>query len=244
LSNVFSAFVLLGILMREQGAIRLDVTKLRLKMQYVGEIVKIGLPSGIQGMLFSLSNLFIQSTLNGYGASAIAGSSTALTFEYITYNIALAFSQACVTFLSRSYGAGDYRQCRRIYRRSLLYGFLFTSVVSLLFAWKASMFAGLFTADAGIIGYAVIRMRYVGLLEGLSAFHESGSAGMRAIGVSIPPAVLTVMGSVCFRILWVLYVLPLNPTYLILMLVYPASWIVTGAVMQLACHRYMGKLGR
>ena len=106
LSNVFSAFVLLGILMREQGAIRLDVTKLRLKMQYVGEIVKIGLPSGIQGMLFSLSNLFIQSTLNGYGASAIAGSSTALTFEYITYNIALAFSQACVTFLSRSYGAG------------------------------------------------------------------------------------------------------------------------------------------
>ena len=244
LSNVFSAFVLLGILMREQGAIRLDVTKLRLKMQYVGEIVKIGLPSGIQGMLFSLSNLFIQSTLNGYGASAIAGSSTALTFEYITYNIALAFSQACVTFLSRSYGAGDYRQCRRIYRRSLLYGFLFTSVVSLLFTWKASMFAGLFTADAGIIGYAVIRMRYVGLLEGLSAFHESGSAGMRAIGVSIPPAVLTVIGSVCFRILWVLYVLPLNPTYLMLMLVYPASWIVTGAVMQFACHRYMGKLGR
>ena len=85
---------------------------------------------------------------------------------------------------------------------------------------------------------------FVGLLEGLSAFHESGSAGMRAIGVSIPPAVLTVIGSVCFRILWVLYVLPLNPTYLMLMLVYPASWIVTGAVMQLACHRYMGKLGR
>ena len=106
------------------------------------------------------------------------------------------------------------------------------------------MFAGLFTADAGIIGYAVIRMRYVGLLEGLSVFHESGSAGMRAIGVSIPPAVLTVIGSVCFRILWVLYVLPLNPTYLMLMLVYPASWIVTGAIMQLACHRYMGKLGR
>ena len=68
-----------------------------------------------------------------------------------------------------------------------------------------------------------------------------GTARRLAAGFS---AVLTVIGSVCFRILWVLYVLPLNPTYLMLMLVYPASWIVTGAVMQLACHRYMGKLGR
>lgn len=133
---------------------------------------------------------------------------------------------------------------RRIYRRSLLYGFLFTSVVSLLFAWKASMFAGLFTADAGIIGYAVIRMRYVGLLEGLSAFHESGSAGMRG-NRGFHTTCRADRHRLCLFPHPVGTVCPSAQSDVSeLMLVYPASWIVTGAVMQVACHRYMGKLGR
>ena len=121
ISNVLSAGMVLTHLARRNDDFAFRFRRMRIEKTPLLRILQIGIPAGIQGAIFSVSNVFIQSGINSFGENAIAGSSLALNFEYFTYDIANAFAQAAVTFTSQNYGAGDLRRCKKIFRYCMLF---------------------------------------------------------------------------------------------------------------------------
>ena len=133
ISNVLSAGMVLTHLARRNDDFAFRFRRMHIEKTPLLRILQIGIPAGIQGAIFSVSNVFIQSGINSFGENAIAGSSLALNFEYFTYDIANAFAQAAVTFTSQNYGAGDLRRCKKIFRYCMLFGVVFTEILSAVF---------------------------------------------------------------------------------------------------------------
>ncbi|MCI5910790.1 MAG: MATE family efflux transporter [Oscillospiraceae bacterium] len=227
LSNVFSTILVVVFLVREKSELKLDFKKLNLDKTVLKQIIVIGLPAGIQGMVFSVSNVCIQSGINSFGSDAVAGSSTGLNFEYFTYYIANAFSQAAVTFTSQNYGAGKIDRCQKTCHICWAEGMVFTAILSLIFVVKIDWWVMIYTSDPAVAEYAKIRMMHVMILEFMTCIYEVPCSVMRGLGRSLTPSILTVIGSCGFRILWLYTVFKKVHTFDMLMSVYPVSWIFT-----------------
>ena len=145
ISNVLSAGMVLTHLARRNDDFAFRFRRMRIEKTPLLRILQIGIPAGIQGAIFSVSNVFIQSGINSFGENAIAGSSLALNFEYFTYDIANAFAQAAVTFTSQNYGAGDLRRCKKIFRYCMLFGVVFTEILSAVFMICDDFFVSIYT---------------------------------------------------------------------------------------------------
>ena len=230
-SNLASATLVLRTLMHEEGPLQLRIGSIRLHKRYAVRVLQIGVPSGIQDAVFSVSNIFVQAGINSFGAQAIAGAAAGLNFEYFTYDICMAFAQAAVTFYSQNLGAGDRVRCTRVFRLTLVQSILFTQLLALPFTIWARQLAGLYTTDPVAIDYAVQRMYHVMSIEGLCSLFDVPSGVLRSLGHSISPSVITIMGTVVFRILWIMTVFRMVPTYTMLLDVYPVSWVLTGAAL-------------
>ena len=208
------------------------------------KILQIGIPSGIQGTIFSISNVFIQSGINSFGKFAIAGSSLALNFEYFTYDIANAFAQATVTFTSQNYGAGNIKRCKKVFWLNMLFGIVFTEILAVIFIVWSDFFVGIYTESTAVAAYALIRMYHVCSLEGLTTTYEVESAALRGMGKSVEPAIFTILGTVVFRLIWLGTVFRLRSTFDWLLNVYAASWIFTGCALFIVYVRHMKKVER
>ncbi len=226
-----SAFLVVYFLSHSDDAIRLNIRELSLNKEIVVKVIKIGAPAGLQGVVFSLSNLFIQSAINGFGTHAMAGSSAGLNYEYFTYYMINAFNQTAVTFTSQNYGAKDLERCKRAFRISLVTGMALTLVMSFIFVGATDFFAGIYTNDPVAIKYAIIRMKHVTLLECLTGVYEISGGALRGMGHSLLPALLTVIGSCGFRVVWLYTVFKVVPTFTMLMNVYPVTWVITGTMV-------------
>lgn len=226
-----SAFLVVYFLSHSDDAIRLNIRELSLNKEIVVKVIKIGAPAGLQGVVFSLSNVFIQSAINGFGTHAMAGSSAGLNYEYFTYYMINAFNQTAVTFTSQNYGAKALERCKRAFRISLVTGMTLTLVMSFIFVGATDFFAGIYTNDPVAIKYAIIRMKHVTLLECLTGVYEISGGALRGMGHSLLPALLTVIGSCGFRVVWLYTVFKVVPTFTMLMNVYPVTWVITGAMV-------------
>ena len=226
-----SAFLVVYFLSNSDDAIRLNIIELSLNKEIVVKVIKIGAPAGLQGVVFSLSNVFIQSAINGFGTHAMAGSSAGLNYEYFTYYMINAFNQTAVTFTSQNYGAKDLERCKRAFRISLVTGMALTLVMSFIFVGATDFFAGIYTNDPVAIKYAIIRMKHVTLLECLTGVYEISGGALRGMGHSLLPALLTVIGSCGFRVVWLYTVFKVVPTFTMLMNVYPVTWVITGTMV-------------
>ena len=235
IADAISAFLVMYFLFTEKNEdIRLSIGKFKFKKEYLIRVFKIGAPAGIQGMVFSLSNICIQTSVNSFGSNAVAGSATALNFEYISYFIISAFNQTAVTFTSQNYGAGKFDRCKKVLRLNLLCGCLICAAVSLTFVIGSSFFVKIYTTDENVIHYALIRMTHVMLIEFVTGFYEITGAALRGIGHSLLPAVLTIFGSVVFRIVWIYTIFTVFKSFESLMIVYPVSWVITGIAVTLS----------
>lgn len=226
-----SAFLVVYFLSHSDDVIRLNIRELSLNKEIVVKVIKIGAPAGLQGVVFSLSNVFIQSAINGFGTHAMAGSSAGLNYEYFTYYMINAFNQTAVTFTSQNYGAKDLERCKRAFRISLVTGMALTLVMSFIFVGATDFFAGIYTNDPVAIKYAIIRMKHVTLLECLTGVYEISGGALRGMGHSLLPALLTVIGSCGFRVVWLYTVFKVVPTFTMLMNVYPVTWVITGTMV-------------
>lgn len=226
-ANVISAGMILYFLTHGDETIRVDMKRLTLKREQLWKIVKIGVPAGLQGVVFSLSNVCIQSAINGFGKHAVAGSAAALNYEYFTYFVTSAFSQAAVTFTSQNYAAKQYDRCKKVFRYSMLLGIAITGVMCAVFIIGRTFFISIYTDDAEAVQYAVIRLMHVELLEFMPCFYEVSGGALRGMGYSMLPAVLTVFGSCGLRIVWIYTVFRRYTDFGMLMNVYPFTWLVT-----------------
>ena len=234
ISNVLSAAMVIIYLHRRNDEFAFRFHNMRIEKAYLLKVLQIGIPSGIQGAIFSVSNVFIQSGINSFGEYAIAGSSLALNFEYFTYDIANAFAQAAVTFISQNYGAGNIKRCKKIFWQCMLFGFVFTEILSLIFIIWGDFFVGIYTTSEMVAAYGLIRMYQVCSLEGLTTTYEVESAALRGMGKSLEPAIFTILGTVVFRLIWLGTIFKWFPTYEMLMNVYVAAWVIcTGCRHQL-----------
>lgn len=230
-ANAISAAWIIQLLRKEPGALQLQFKHLRIYKKELKRMLQIGVPAGLQGMVFSISNVVVQSAINGYGAAAIAGSAAAVNFEYYCYYIIVACNGAAISFIGQNYGAQKYDRVRRIYRICLLMGLIGCFIANALFTWQNQFFLSFFTTDAEVIHYGAIRMEGVLLFQFIACSYEVTGSALRGMGESMLPTIMTVFGTCILRIIWVFAVLPHYTGFAHLLQVYPLSWILTGAMV-------------
>lgn len=240
ISNGVSAFMIFRTLRHETGMLHLDLRKLSVKWKYLKRILWIGGPAGLQGMIFSMSNVVIQTAINHFGSDCVAGNAAALNFEYICYFIVNGFSQALMTFISQNFAAGQYGRCRKTTRIALACAMGFTFLFSATFYLFRYPFLSIFSQDPDVIRFAVIRMLFIALLEPLTATYEIPGASLRGIGHSLSPTILTLFGSCILRIIYIHAMLPHFTDFSQVAVIYPVSWIITGISMNIL-YRYVTK---
>ena len=241
-SNMLSTAMVLTHLYRKEDEFQFRFHKMCVIWKDLKRILMIGIPAGIQGAIFSVSNVFIQSGINTFGEDAIAGSSLALNFEYFTYDIGSAFAQAAVTFTSQNFGAGNLKRCKKIFWLCLIFGVGFTEILSIIFMIWDDFFVSIYTISDAVAVYGLIRMHHVCSMEGLTATYEVESAALRGLEKSLEPSIITILGTVVFRMIWMATVFKWIPTYEMLMNVYISSWVFTGGLIFIVYVLHMRKL--
>lgn len=231
IADTASAVLVTYFLIRSDDIVKLNLKELTLKTEHIKKVVKIGAPAGLQGAVFSVSNVCIQAGINGFGTAAIAGSAAALNFEYFTYFTTNAFGQAAVTFVSQNYGAKQFERCKKALRFSLLSGITFTALMGIIFVVGRTPFVSIYTNDPAAIQYGIVRMTIVELFEFMACLYEIPGGALRGIGHSLLPAVLTVFGSCGLRIVWIYTVFHRFHTFPVLMSVYLVTWAVTSVLV-------------
>ena len=234
LSNCLSGSLVVFFLMKETDEFRFIPRQLKIRREYLQKLLQIGLPAGVQGMVFSLSNVVIQSAVNSFGADCIAGMTAAQNFDFISYCLLNAFAQTCVTFTSQNYGAGDASRCRRVWQLSMGIGLSADLVLIAAMFASRNILIQLFTTDAEVIRYAMYRIRYAFVVHFLCGTYEITAGALRGMNRSMVPAVISIVGTCAFRLLYVFLVFPHFRSPGTLMLVYPLSWILTAIAMNTA----------
>lgn len=190
-------------------------------------ILNVGVPSAIQGAVFCFANIFVQASVNRFGETAIAGSTIAMNFEYLTYYIITAFGQTATTFTSQNHAAGQFQRCKKIFRFCLGLSVLCSSVPIFAIVLFRNFFSGLFTPDAAVIESASLRILCILLFEPLCNLYEIPAGALRGSGHALYPAVCTMVGTCAFRILWICTVFRAQPSLPMLYHAFPLSWCVT-----------------
>ncbi len=230
ISNVFSAGLVFIFLCKEVEPFKIDFKLFTLKSAYLKNVILIGAPAGVQGAVFSISNISIQSTINSFGSDVMAGSAAAINFENIVYYVSSAFAATAVTFVSQNYAAKKYDRCKKIFVECLIIG----SILSFLSGFFCYVFSNeilrIITDDAVVIREAVIRLKIVTLFVFVSTFYEIPGAMLRGFGHSATPAIIVVFGTCAFRLVWISTVCMLIHKIELVYAVYPISWTITAIV--------------
>ena len=237
-ANYVSSGLLLRMLRYEHGVLHFYPGAVRIRWEDIREILRVGVPAGIQGMVFNLSNMVIQSAINSEGALAMAASAAAYVLEINSYPFIIAFGQAITPFTSQNFGAGNLKRCREVVRRGLCLNFLFTcGLIGLVFL-AARPFLEIFGLQEEAVDLGVMRIHLIIGFYFLSTIYESLSASLRGFGNSLAPALAMLVSIVGTRLLWLAAA---NPTYRNIMYCYPLSWLAADVLIGALFWREMRK---
>lgn len=235
-----SSFLVISFLIKETDELHLDIKKLGLNTQLLSKMLKTGIPSGLQSILFALSNLIVQSSINSFGSKAMAGSASELNYELFSYYVVLAFNMATTSFTSQNLGAQKFERCRKVNSLCILFGIIFTGIMDFIFVFFREFFIQIYTTDPEAIKFGVLRMLVVVSFQWLVATYEISGATIRAAGHPMIPAALSILFICVFRVFWVKRIFPYSEfipvlkvfsKWTSLLAVYPLSWIMTGIAM-------------
>lgn len=227
LCYIVSSGFLFTRLLKADEAIRIDPRRLRIDRESVTKIVRIGLPAGIQGSVFSLANILIQTCINSLGAQVVAASSAALALEFVCYSLLNSFSQACTTFVGQNNGAGNLSRCKDVLKVALIEDAIITVVMIVLVVWQGRTILTLFSSDAAVLDIAYVRVCTLFPVYVFGMVYENMSGYLRGFGISALPSALTAIGVCGTRFFWALVVFPAHPTFATVMLAYPISFGTT-----------------
>lgn len=223
LANVVSSVVLLRRLLRSELFIHVEFKNLRIDWKILWRILKIGVPAGIQGAVFSLSNIVVQSAINSLGKVTMAASSAAFNVEVMAYYILNSFGQACTTFVGQNYGAGQIDRCRKALKLCLIESVIATACAVCIALLSGKYLIALFNNDPEVIRLGMVRLKFIFMSYIFSTIYDCMSGYMRGFGISLTPALLTIFGVCGTRIIWIYMVFPMSQTFETIMQVYPIS---------------------
>lgn len=234
ISNLISSMILLIKLLRTDQLIHLDIHELKFDSNVFKKIMQIGLPSGIQSAVFAVANIVIQSAINSLGTVVIAASSAAFNIEIFAYDVMNGFSQACTTFTGQNYGARQFKRCRKVLFLCIIEDAIATaSAIALVLFFGKSLLA-IFNSDPQVINIGYTRLMTVFFAYTFSMLYENMSGYLRGFGISLLPAILTVIGVCGVRLLWIFTVFPAHRTFQVIMLAYPVSLATTAVLIFIA----------
>lgn len=231
LSNAISSVLLFILLVKSPSEVRIRKADMHLYKDVLKEMFRIGLPAGLQGCVFSISNIMVQSAINSLGADIMAGSSAAFNIEIMAYYLANSFGQACTTFIGQNHGAGNLERCKSVTHWSLFLATISTAIVSVLVVIFAPDLIRIFNSDPTVIENGAIRLYWIVGFECINMLIELFSGCMRGYGYSLVPALVALIGICGVRIIWIYTIFAAHHTFGTLMVVYPFSWVVTSIVL-------------
>ena len=229
LSQVFAAFCVVWILMHEDEEFRLDLRRLRLDIPILMRIIKIGVPAGFQSMLFSFSNMLIQSAVNSFGAVMVAGNSAAQSIEGFVYISMNSFAQATLTFAGQNMGAHKFDRIKRL----IVISEASVVVVGLVLGFAVLFFGrpvlGIYSESPEVIDAGMLRLTVILSTYFTCGMMDSMGGVIRGVGHSILPMIITLVGACGLRIVYLatFFQIPRFHTYQSIFYSYPISWVVT-----------------
>lgn len=237
ISQCVSAALIVICLMKAEGGIHLSLPLMRFDWGKFAQILKIGLPAGFQGILFSLSNVVIQSAVNSFGAVVMAGNSAAANIEGFVYVAMNAFYQATLSFGSQSVGAGNIKRVTKI----LLTGQLCVVVVGIalgnITAISGNVLLRMYSADSAVIAAGAERLDVICTTYALCGMMDVMVGALRAIGYSVMPMIVSLVGVCAMRLAWIATVFQLEQFHIIKTVYasYPITWVIT-LVAHVICY--------
>lgn len=231
ISNIISSVILLRALMKTDTEIKVSLKKLAVDRKILVNILKIGVPSGIQGMIFSFANIVIQSAVNSLGTTVMAASSAAYNLEIFAFYVMNSFNQTCTTFVGQNYGAGKNDRCLRSLKLCLLQCVCATAVTCGIILLLGKPLLKIFNKDPDVIDIGYIRLCYIFFAYCFSFAQEVLSGYLRGYGVSFIPALCSVAGICGVRLVWIFTVFEKSPSFTTIMQVYPISLGITAAAI-------------
>lgn len=232
-SQLISAILIIIHMTRLKDECRLDFRKLGVDRSVLVQLIKVGLPAGIQGSLFSVSNMLLQSGYNSLGPIAVNANVAAMNVDSYIYNILNSFYHTCLTFCSQNFGARKFGRMKKV----CFCGAGIVTVLGIVLGVAAYVFAdpliSIFNKNPEVIEIARYRLMIVGLPYFLCGLMDVGSALLRSIGYSLNSLLVTFFGSCVFRIIWVYTVFQTYHEISVLYLVFPISWFITSLTLYL-----------
>ena len=238
IANLVSSLILGRKLLKSELSIHIYFKALRIDWKILWRILKIGLPVGIQSAVFSLSNIIISSAVNSLGKVTMAASSAGFNVEIMAYYILNSFGQACTTFVGQNYGAAQVDRCRKTLKLCIIENIIVTGITVLIMLLSGRFLIGLFNNDPEVIEIGFMRLKIVYTSYIFCLLYEVMSAYMRGYGISLVPAILTMLGVCGIRITWIYTVFPMSRTFETIMIVYPISLAATAVLIFIALIIY------
>ena len=235
MSQFISAVMVVLCLHHTRGACHLRFSLLRIHKDKILAMLRIGLPAGLQGVIFNISNVLIQSSVNSFGSTVMAGNTAASNIEGFVYTAMNAIYQTSLSFTSQNMGARNYRRVDRV----LLECLGLVAVVGIVLGQGAYLLGnqllGIYTSDPEVITYGIYRLGIVSATYFLCGLMDVLAGCIRGLGYSVTPMLVTLVGSCLLRIVWIFTVFQAMHTQQILYISYPLSWLVT-AVTHGICY--------
>lgn len=240
ISQTVSAYLIVVCLQHNAGAFRLVLHELRLDPEQLREILRIGVPAGVQGVVFSLSNVVIQSSVNSFGSAVMAGNTTASNIENFVYSCMSSVSQTSMSFVSQNMGAGRFGRVDKVVAQCMM----LSAAVGIGLGASAYLagrwLLAIYTSDAQVITYGLYRMSVVCTTYFLCGWMDCLACSVRGLGASVLPMVVSIVGACLLRIVWIMTIFQWERTQFCLYISYPVSWGLT-TVVHLICFLVLRK---
>lgn len=233
-SQLISCILVLRCLYQSESSYQLRFSKLRVNVSYLSQIFQVGIPAGIQSVVINFSNAMLQSSVNSFGSTAMAGYTAAnnlLGFLYASVN---SVTQACMSFTSQNYGVGKFKRMDRVLIDCALISVVFAGTLGTIFYVFGSEILQIYTKEPDVIkaGMEIISITTIPYF--LCGIMDLFPGAMRGMGRSGVPMILSIIGTVGTRIVWIYGIFPLHRSLFVLFISYPGSWLITIA-MQVIC---------
>lgn len=227
-SQYLSAFLTLRALTKDEDDCKLIIKELRITRIVALKILKIGIPASIQGLMFSISNLSIQSSVNSFGADAMAGVGAGSSLNHIVYNSISAFGQSALAFTGQNYGARNFGRIKKVYMWNCILMLCSWAIVTLIVRLNTESLLRIFLPDNdNAMAYSRLSTKMLSLTYFLAGFMEVSVGMCRGLGRSTTPAVMSVFGICGIRLLWLATAFKKYHTFVCLYISYPVTWTIT-----------------
>lgn len=246
ISQIISAALVVRCLMKEEGVIRLDLKKLSINRDILGKIIRIGLPASFQGILFSISNVIIQSSVNSFGATVVAGNSAAQNLEGFVYMGMNAFYQAAISFVGQNVGANRFDRIGKIAIRAEFLVILTGIILGNAGYFFGYSLLGFYTKSRAVMDTGMVRMLYIMVPYFLCGMMDVMVGVLRGMGYAVMPMIVSLIGACGLRLVWIFtfFRQPQFHETKYLYITYPVSWAVTFAAHLVCYFVVRNKMGR